>query len=154
MEVMPGFVAAVGGRFDETDIDSKYTAYREVIEETGINNMDINKLEKFTQSDTCDWYVYIIDFPNTYSFSKAQHEHEVMDIKDHKSILRPLFSPKTKDKKLWEEPFGHLWIRYDNIKQTIKNWKKERDNGCMYGLEKRINNAIEFLENKKINSDS
>ena len=109
-----------------------------------MKGLEYHKLEKFAQSHTCDWYVYLKKYPEIYSFDEARDKHEVWDVTPQLPKLRPYFSPKTRNRELWQEPFGHVWIRLDNVKQTIKNWEY----GSMYGLDNRIFYALTYLRSK------
>ena len=148
MDVMPSYIAAVGGRYDEIDLDSRYTAIRESKEETGIIDLNVENIEKFNQSKTCDWYVTKKTYPSTWDFEKASDQHEVWNVQPYLDILRPYGPPKDMNDKQWIEPFGHLWIQIDHVNKCIKKWQNLY--GSMYGLNNRIFQAKKFMQKKNI----
>merc|ERR1719464_2140833 len=99
MPVMPGHLATVGGMRDHGDADSRVTAMREVVEETGL--LDLGLLEgapaalrrqavardstapsallKFAEGANVDWWVLLLSGPGV--FDRARDLKECADIR-------------------------------------------------------------------------
>lgn len=119
MPVMPGYLAAIGGMRDRTDVHSGQTAIREVAEEAGL--LDVGHLDcapralneraiasgascpraffKFAEGAQVDWWALLLDGSGT--FESARDKWECADI-------RPLL-PKLPGAT--SAPcFGHAWM--------------------------------------------
>lgn len=63
---MAYYLAPIGGKRDETDQDSRYTAIREVYEESGMRKDIPFRLIKFDKGRLVDWYVLDLADPNVF----------------------------------------------------------------------------------------
>jgi len=101
MPCMPGHLGAIGGCRDRTDPDSRYTAVREVVEETGLSAGIMYPPVKFAEGAKADWFAMQLQSPK---FKGKQDLYEVDDI--HKVL--PKLPPSTRPVA---ECFGHAWVR-------------------------------------------
>mmetsp|Transcript_1866 Transcript_1866/g.2508 ORF Transcript_1866/g.2508 Transcript_1866/m.2508 type:complete len:207 (+) Transcript_1866:63-683(+) len=129
MPVMPGHLASIGGMRDRSDTDSRFTAVRELVEETGLDLRRSQLLlgpTKFDEGAKVDWYVMVV--ADAYFADKAESLWEVADIRP---ILRGL--PHATPAYC----FGHAWMptaSIDYIDPKIP---------LMGGLTRKIHSAVQ-----------
>lgn len=126
MAVMPGHIAAIGGTRSKQDPDSRTTALREVIEETGLVSGVEMPPSLFAQGERCDWYVMKLRRP---AFRPAQHKWECGDMQavlSHMPVSTVL-----------AECFGHAWVDVDEVDRILLP--------LMGGLLGRIRSAVRHL---------
>lgn len=154
-EVMPGFLAAVGGRLEVSDPNSAVTAVREVAEETGLLDLwpfggaprwllrDLvgSQIEmptppqsfvKFDEGPNVDWWVMLLHGSGTFSMARdASHCEDIAPILD--LIPGAVAAPC----------FGHFWMPVDHIFDIPDSIPKMR------GLQYRIRDAVRALQKVK-----
>eukprot|EP00434_Breviolum_minutum_P009241 symbB.v1.2.008144.t1/scaffold509.1/size193965/14 len=149
MPVMPGHLAAVGGMRDRTDIDSSFTAVREVFEETGL--LDVGHLPaaganlrakarergslipqtfcKFGEGAQVDWWLLLLSGPGTFETAEDGRK-ECADI----STLLPSLPGAQ-----LAPCFGHAWLPANRINEIPEFVQ------LMGGLQRRVREALDVL---------
>lgn len=128
MAVMPGFLGSIGGCRSGRDADSRATALREVIEETGLQGGILFAPVKFAQGEKCDWFVMKLERP---MFAPAKDSHECGDIRKQLHRLPP--SAHVAD------CYGHAWVAVEEVPRITESLP------LMGGLVGRIRAAQQYL---------
>jgi len=134
MPVMPGHLAAIGGRRDHTDTDSRFTAMREVEEETGLLFQSLRwEVEpvKFAEGAKVDWYVMLVQSPLF-----AERANSRWEVADARHVLPLLPASAT-----LAECFGHLWLPVWDLAHI-----DELQQPLMGGLVNRVWEAVTHLQ--------
>lgn len=133
MPVMPGALASVGGRRDNTDVDSRQTAVREVYEEAGLRDIltRADGLHKFAEGANVDWFVFLLE--GNGEFREAQDVHECGDISKIIHLL-----PKG---SVLAPAFGHAWVPLLTLANIATVGLP-----IMAGLVKRVHSGCKYLQ--------
>ena len=104
-KMMPWHLSAIGGRKDPEDKTPYDTARRELLEESGIVP---DKLRKLGRGRKCMWFWGMIERKVAATCLK-----EVSDAR---------FMSRTVPVDLVAPPYGHLWVRAENVSRIERLW--------------------------------
>lgn len=146
----PGMLSTVGGKWEPTDVDSSFTAVREVAEETGLLDVwafggapeSLHKsilsskhvpsppknFFRFEEGKTVDWYVLLLHGSGTFVDAKDRDGCDDME-----PILDQLPGAEL------AASFGHAWVPVNRINELSAELP------VMYGLGERVHEAVVAL---------
>jgi 8-oxo-dGTP pyrophosphatase MutT (NUDIX family) len=148
---MPGMLSTVGGKWEPTDIDSSFTAVREVAEETGL--LDVwsfggapdwlrqsilsshtapsppKNFVKLEDGKSVDWWVLLLQGSGTFVDAKDRDDCDDME---------PILGELPPGSEL-SGSFGHAWVPVSRVGELPVGLPH------MYGLDERVHEAVVAL---------